>query len=81
MDVKIEPSLLPLANTNMIKGNTAENARLDVSGVRVWSPMERTFLDIPAMHPNSPSYIKKKIKTLYQQHEKEKKRAYVERVT
>ena len=81
MDVKIEPSLLPLANTNMIKGNTAENARLDVSGIGVWSPMERTFLDIRVMHPNSPSYIKKEIKSLYQQHEKEKKRAYIERVT
>ena len=69
LDVKIEPSLLPLANTDMIKGNTAENARLDVSGIGVWSPMERTFLDIRVMHPNSPSYIKKDIK-LYQQHEK-----------
>ena len=32
-------------------------------------------------NPNSPSYIKKDIKALYRQHEKEKKRSYVERVT
>ena len=80
-DVKTEPSLLPLANTNMIKGNTAENARLDVPGIGVWSPVEQTFLDIRVIHTNSLSYIKKEIKTLYQQHKREKKLAYVERVT
>ena len=81
IDVKTEPSLLPLANPSIVNGNTAENARPDVSGIGVWSPMERTFLDIRVMHPNSPSYIKKDIKALYRQHEKEKKRSYVERVT
>ena len=42
---------------------------------------KKTFLDIRIMNPNSPSYIKKDIQKLYEQHEKEKKRAYVERVT
>ena len=45
-DVKIEPRLLPLANNEIVDGNVAENARPDVSGVGVWAPMERTFLDI-----------------------------------
>ena len=65
----------------MIKGNTAENARLNVSGIGVWCPLKQTSLDICVTHPNSPYYIKKEIKTLYQQQEREKKRAYVERVT
>ena len=81
VDVKTETSLLPLANANMVKGHTAEHARLNVSGIGVWNPMEQTFLDIRVMHPNSPSYIKKEIKTLYLQHEKEKKSTYVEKVT
>ena len=79
-DVKIEPTLLPLANANNVNGNTAEKARLDVSGNGVWSPMEKTFLDIRIMHPNSPSYMDKNIDQVYRQHEKEKKRTYNERV-
>ena len=37
IDVKTEPSLLPLANTNMIKVNIDDNVRLDldVSGIGV----------------------------------------------
>ena len=75
-DVETEPILLPLANANMVKGNSAENICLDVSGIGVCSPMERPFLDIPVMHPNYPSCIKKDIKTI----KREKKRAYVKRV-
>ena len=42
-DVKVEPSLLPLANPNRVNGNVSENARLDVTGNEIWGPMERTF--------------------------------------
>ena len=79
-DVKVEPHLLPLANPNSVNGNTSENARLDVSGNGVWSPMERSFLDIRIMHPNSPSYMNKDIAQVYRTHEKEKKRTYNERI-
>ena len=79
-DVKIEPQLLPVASDNLINGNTTENARLDVSGLGVWSPMEKTFLDIRVMHPNCPSYINKDIGQVYKSHEREKKRSYNERV-
>ena len=79
-DVKIEPHLLPLANPNRVNGNTSENARLDVAGNGVWGPMERTFLDIRVMHPNSPSYINKDIRQVYRAHELEKKRTYNERI-
>ena len=42
--------------------------------------MERTFLDVRVMHPNSPSYRGKKIEKVYEQHEKEKKQAYNQRI-
>ena len=42
--------------------------------------MERTFLDVRVMHPNSPSYMEKKPEQLYIQHEREKKRTYNERI-
>lgn len=58
----------------------ADKARLDVSAVGVWSSMERTFLDIRVMHPNSPSYMDTTPDQLYSQHEREKKRTYNDRI-
>ena len=50
-----------------------------MSGVGVWGSYERTFLDIRVVHPDAQSYINKRIKKIYETHEKEKKRAYNER--
>ena len=71
-DVRIEPELMPLDNNLMRNGNNAENARLDVSGIGVWGPFERTFLDIRVMHPNAPSYVDKSIDQVYTPLEKGK---------
>ena len=54
-DVKVEPELLPIGDTETSSSNDAEKARLDVSAVGIWSSTERTFLDVRVMHPNSPS--------------------------
>ena len=79
-DVRVEPPLLPLANNNLVTGNQAENARLDVSGIGIWGPMQKTFLDVRVMHPNSPTYINKDIAQVFKAHEQEKKRTYNERI-
>ena len=79
-DVKTEPRLLPLANDQIVRGNIADNARLDVSGVGVWAPMERTFLDVRITHPNCPSHIDTDIAQVYKNQENEKKRDYNERI-
>ena len=79
-DVKVEPELLPLNNSETQSSNVAEKARLDVSAVGVWSSMERTFLDIRVMHPNSPSYMAITPDQLYSQQEREKKRTYNDRI-
>ena len=79
-DVRIEPHLLPLANENLVDGNQAENARLDVSGNGIWGPMQKTFLDVRVVHPNCPSYQNKDIAQVYKTHEQEKKRTYNERI-
>ena len=79
-DVKVEPELLPIGNVETQSSNRADKARLDVSAVGVWSSMERTFLDVRVMHPNSPSYIDKTPDQIYSQHEKEKKRSYNHRI-
>ena len=72
-DVQIEPELLPLDSNEFRNGNNAEKARLDVSGIGVWGPLERTFLDVRIMHPTSPSYVNKSLKSVYLQHEIEEK--------
>ena len=80
-DVRIEPELMPTGNVETGSGsNKAEKARLDVSAVGVWSSMERTFLDVRVMHPNSPSYSDKMIEQIYLQHEREKKSKYNSRI-
>ena len=79
-DVKVEPILMPVGITGTESTNNAEKARLDVSAVGVWSSMERTFLDVRVMHPNSPSYEDMSPKDIYDKHEKEKKRSYNNRV-
>ena len=79
-DVRIEPELLPVGNVVVDSSNTAEKARLDVSAIGIWSPMERTFLDVRIVHPNSASYRDKTIEKIYEMHEKEKKRSYNQRI-
>ena len=79
-DVRIEPDLLPVENAEVESSKLALKSRLDVSAVGIWSPMERTFLDVRVVHPNAPSYREKTIDKIYDQHEKEKKRAYNQRV-
>jgi hypothetical protein len=78
-DVKIEPELLPLNNTHL-NGNEAEKARLDVSGIGVWAPFERSFIDVRIVHLNCASYVNKDKAKVYAQHENQKKNAYNERI-
>ena len=79
-DVKIEPELLPAGNTHLPGANIAEKARLDVSAMGVWIPMERTFLDVRITNLNSPSYRDKTPESVYKTNEREKKRDYNQRV-
>ena len=81
-DVKIEPPLLPVVNDHLLRAttNTQDNARLDVSGIGLYSPHEVTYGDIKVFHPNCKSYIDKDLATVYATHEKQKKTKYNERV-
>ena len=54
--------------------------QVNVSAAGVWSPMERTFLDVRIVHPNAPSHMGKDISKIYKQNEDEKKRAYNQRI-
>lgn len=79
-DVKVEPKLLPLSGNQNVKGNTEDEARLDVSMRGFWRPLQRTFVDIRVFHPNAPSYVHTPLHSLYVSHQSQKKREYNERV-
>ena len=53
--VEIEPVLLPLSG-EVIRGNQAPEARLDVSAIGFWRPQERMFADVRVFEPNCVSY-------------------------
>ena len=81
-DVRTEPCLIPIEAdfNNEIMGNNAEGARLDVSCVGIWSPLERTLMDVRIFHPCAPSHMSKSVDQLYVENERTKKRAYNARV-
>ena len=79
-DVRTEPELMPIGNTGVNSRNVADRARSDVSAVGIWSPMERTFLDVRVVHPNAPSHQGKSIEQLYAENEMEKKCEYNQRI-
>ncbi len=80
-DVRIEPVLLPVDPNNFSRSaNTAEEARLDISGRGVKSAFERTFYDVRVTHPFAPSNVTLPMKQLYEKHEAEKERLYGQRV-
>ena len=78
-DVRVEPELLPIANPTQ-STNNAQGARLDVSAIGIWSPMERTFLDVRVVHPNANTYKNQPIEQIYRNHESLKKSAYNNRI-
>ena len=82
-DVQTEPHLIPIEADFDVKKTTAikgDKARLDVSCVGLWSPLERTFMDVRIVHPCSPSYKNVPVETLLRNNERAKKRSYNMRV-
>ena len=77
-DVKTEPELIPIDSDfrNNTSENIAEKARLDVSSVGLWSPLQKNFMDVRVFHPNATSYQNRPLHRLYKEHERRKKAAY-----
>ena len=79
-DVQVEPRLIPTAE-ELAKGTNMEDAsRLDISVRGLWSPFEKTLIDVRVTHPNAPSQRSKSAATIYKDHENMKKRTYLDRV-
>ena len=53
---------------------------MDITARGLWNSCEKTFFDIRITHPTSQSYSGKSLAEVYQQHEKEKKDKFNQRV-
>ena len=72
---------MPVNPTNFKDStNTQDEARLDIVATGLHSVFERTFFDVRVTHPSCESQIHKPLSQVYQDHEREKKRAYEERI-
>ena len=79
--VETEPRLIPTKAEEMdASSNSKDQARLDIAATGLWSPFERTFLDVRITHPNAPSNRSKTLDRLYHRNEQEKKTKYNQRV-
>ena len=81
-DVQIEPPLNELTGESMTlkPANKTAEARLDVSARDVWTKGQRAFLDVRVFHLLARWYSGQSLNQCYITNEKEKKRAYNERV-
>ena len=77
-----EPSLQPLSGEGLelSTANRDQEARLDIRASGFWRVGQEAFFDVRVFHPNASSYRSKTLKSIYRQHEQEKKRCYGQRV-
>ena len=82
-DVCIEPELQTVTPQQLTRAaaNTQDGARLDISANGVWGGrLEKTFFDVRVFNPHAPSNKNMPLPACYRKHEREKKRAYEQRV-
>ena len=59
---------------------TTDEARCDVGNRGFWSAGQVAFLDVRVFNPNANRHVNQSLKKIHEINEKEKKRAYNERV-
>ena len=79
-DVKVEPELLLIGDSSVNRSNNSVKARLDISARSVWSQLDRVFFDIRVTHPNTQTNASKPPAQIYNEHEREKKLRYNQRI-
>ena len=80
-DVEIEPPLQPLGNEHLERGAiNSDSARLDVRARGFWRRGQNAFIDVRVTNPGAATQSQKSIEKILQEHEREKKRAYNERI-
>ena len=82
-NVAIEPMLQELSGESLHgAANKDGGARLDIAVDGFWGAKgERTYMDVRVFNPFAPSNRKSSLSSVYRSHEREKRRAYCQRVT
>jgi hypothetical protein len=81
-DVQIEPLLQPITGENLQPRSaiTTSDARSDIRARGFWNNQQNAFFDIRVFYPHALSYLSRPMSSLYISFEKEKKRAYNDRI-
>ena len=81
-DVSVEPHLQSLFGEILSHStaNREDQARLDVKVRGFWGPQQCTYFDVQIFNPNAPSYRATQMSACYRRHEREKRRAYEQRL-
>ena len=77
-DTSTEPplQLLSVEGMELLTANCDQEAGLDIKALGFWCVRQETFCDVRVFHPNASSYSYRSLKSIYPQHEQEKKRCY-----
>lgn len=80
--MQVEPSLQPLTG-EVLNGRTSnreDNSRLDVKCKGFWNPSQDAFMDVRVFNPLASSNLSANSNSLFRRQEREKRRAYDQRV-
>ena len=83
LNVGLEPTLQPLTGESfpLCSTNTEEGARLDIKAQNFWDSSQRsTFFNVKVFNSFAPSNSSSSTSSTYHGHEREKKRAYEQRI-
>ena len=81
--VCIEPTLQPLTGEHLHywTANTEDDARADISAQGFWGDkQQRAFFDVRVFNPHAQSCCKSSLTATYRRNEREKRRAYEQRI-
>ena len=81
-DVTTEPLLSPLTGENLTgqSANKSDEARLDIHARGFWQTSQSAFFDVRVFNPLAKRHASQDLKKCFEINEREKKRAYNERI-
>ncbi len=81
-DVEVEPQLLPYENEDLSRrtANRSAEARVDIRARGFWTRQQEAFFDVRVTHPKATCLSRSQVLSQLEQHEREKKRQYSERI-
>ena len=79
-DVETEPALQPVQGEETESSNVADGARVDIRARGFWRQGQNSFYDVRVFNPMSATSMKSSLEACFRNQEREKKRAYNQRI-